>query len=87
MNKRRTDWLEISRRLARVGLVSMVLLAILQPDLVVACPNCKKGLIVESATGFAFSIGLMLAVPFAIFSGWLYAALRMTTRKPGSSFR
>lgn len=77
-----------SRSLIKTGLVAVVLALVLQPDISLACPNCKNGLVDQSATGFALSILFMLAVPFTIFSSWLLAALRgwgQPTRSPQAS--
>jgi len=41
-----------------------------------ACPNCKDTLEVQVAAGYAWSIGLMILIPWLILAGWSVAVAR-----------
>jgi hypothetical protein len=54
-------------------------------DSVQACPTCKDGLANGTAFGYAFSILLMMGMPFAIFSFWAVTIVRLRAKAASMS--
>ena len=71
--------------LLRSRLVSAILLGlvlvVLLPGELFACPNCKNAFRAGVERAYAASILFMLGVPFAVLGGWGIAIYRLVRRR------